>query len=116
MTAWTVFIPRWKPCSVNQLLSLHWAASSRKKAEDFKMVWGNTRQIPPATGKREVFTKIYITGKGRTPDPDNLAKSLNDALVKAKLLKDDSQTWARIHPIEFERGYRHGTEITLRDL
>jgi Holliday junction resolvase RusA-like endonuclease len=94
----------------------HWSNRGKLKNADFMQIWTATRSIPAATQKRLVDIKVYISGSGRSPDPDNLCKSLLDGLVKAKLLKDDSATWCYCNPPEIIRGIQKGTEIFLQDI
>ena len=59
---------------------------------------------------------VLVTAPGRLPDPDNLLKSLLDALVHAKLLVDDSAAWVELGEVRVERGGHRKTVVTLEDL
>lgn len=116
MTGYRILIPDWHPATVNKLLDGHWSKAGRLKKADFKIIWTYSRQIPPAVKKRIVNIKLHIAGAGRTADPDAYFKSVLDALVRCKLLRDDSATWCQLGDVEFERGYVKATEIELVDL
>ncbi len=49
------------------------------------------------------------------PDPDNVNKSLRDALVRCGLLVDDSAEWAECTEPEIEKG-KKATVITLETI
>lgn len=110
-------IPRWIPTSVNKLMSHHWASANRLKRADTQMigVYAAKASIPKAEGKRRVLTTITVN-RGRAPDPDNLQKSLNDALVKCGLLVDDSHIWLETKPVIIKRGKAKHTTIILEDM
>lgn len=113
-----ISIPHWRPATVNELLG-HWTKGHRLKKRDRYLVWGIARQerIPVATGKRMV--KTHVTYKpGGEFDPDNIMKSLLDALVQAGMLKDDSDNWCDWTKPTLEKGSSQvwGTRIILEDM
>lgn len=91
---------------------------ARLKRADRNLVAGYARMagIPWAMRRRQVDLMITLGPRQRGADPDAYWKSLNDALVKAHMLVDDSRQWVRLGPVEFERGPERSTMITLRDL
>ena len=52
----------------------------------------------------------------RAGDPDAYFTSLNDALVYARLLRDDNRQGVELLPIKYERAERKATRIELRDV
>jgi Holliday junction resolvase RusA-like endonuclease len=116
MSGYKVFIPSWRPKSLNSLF-VHWGKAARLKKADTQTVWAYCHQIPKATTKRLVRVKIYLTGRQKPYDQDNCWKSLMDALVKNGLLVDDSNKWVETLPVEFiKRAFSPGTEIYLQDI
>lgn len=116
MTAYKQFIPDWVPTSTNQLLG-HWGAAARKKKLDREMIWAHCAHIPKAEKKRTLRVRLYINGKGRSPDPDNIQKSLHDALKKNGLIVDDSDKWLlAMQPEIIRPALSKGTEIFLMDM
>lgn len=110
-------IPNWIPTSVNKLMANHWASANRLKRADTQMiaVYASKQGVSKANGKRRVQT-ILTVHKGRAPDPDNIQKSLNDALVKCGLLVDDSHVWLETMPVQIQRGKKKHTTIILEDI
>lgn len=111
-----VFIPRWHPAPLNQLLG-HWAAAAKKKKQDRKMVFSCFHGLPKATGKRQVSLHIVLKKGQRACDPDAYQKSTGDALVHAGMLTDDNRQGVEWLPIEFSRDPDNwGTRIILTDV
>ena len=112
----TVFIPCWHPTPLNVLMKGRWVAAKRKKW-DRQILWAHFRDKPQAMGKRSLKVTIVL-GKGqRACDPDAYFKSLNDGLVKAKMLVDDNRQNLVQLPIEFNRNWGDwGPIITLMDV
>lgn len=112
-----VNIPNWTPTSVNKLMSNHWASANRLKRADTQMIaaYAHKAGVKKAEGKRSVQT-ILTVHTGRAPDPDNIQKSLNDALVKCGLLVDDSHIWLETQPVKILRGKAKHTTIILEDM
>jgi Holliday junction resolvase RusA-like endonuclease len=117
MAATEIYIPRWHPVTVNQLLRGKWTAHRLKKA-DREMVWAYAQGHPKATGKRRVVLTIILKPGQRGADPDAFFKSLADALVQAGLLTDDNRQGVELAPVAYERGTATdwGTRIRLTDL
>ena len=111
-------IPHWRPASLNKMKG-HWAAHKLKK-RDRNMIWNYCQivdKIPPATGKRMIH--MHITTKDRRQvDPDNVMKSLLDALKQCGMLVDDSDKWCDWTKPTLEVGDKQtwGTKITLEDI
>lgn len=114
---WTLEIPGWAPCRLNQLLG-HWGTASRLKAKDRETIGTACKvyQVPPATGKRLVYLHLVFPKGMRAGDPDSYQKSVHDALVHAGALKNDSHLWCDFRPPTFSRGEEKRTFITLQDL
>jgi hypothetical protein len=116
-----LFIPRWRPATINQLLNLtHWARY-RLKGSDQRIVAGYAvkAKTPMADGKRRVSLTVVMGPRRRACDPDSLWKSLLDACVACGLLVDDSREWVELGPIEQRRaakGEQWGTWLELTDL
>lgn len=116
MTTYRVEIPGWRPASLNRLLKGHWGKAARRKARDRKVVAMAllAHGVRPATTPRRVGLVLRET-HGAWPDPDNVWKSLLDALVRNGALVDDSAKWCELTQPVFERGAR-STVIVLEDL
>lgn len=113
-------IPHWLPTSDNKLISSHWATANKLKKSDANIIYWTMREerIPTALKKRRVEVLIMCKPKGRMPDPTNFAKSLLDALVKCRLIIDDSQRWCEYVTPKIERGTAQvwGTKIQITDI
>lgn len=114
-----ITIGHWLPTSDNKLKS-HWAVSNRLKKADANTIWKHMLidRVPSALNKRRVEVLIMCKPIGRMPDPSNYAKSLLDALVKCRLIIDDSQRWCGYVTPVIERGTKQawGTSIILTDM
>ena len=110
-------IPKWHPTRLNQLLG-HWSKPHKRKKADRLIVWQSSlaSKIPKATGKRRLTLHIILKKWQRGADPDGYFKSLNDALVHAGLLKNDSKEWVELSPVIYSRGENWGSRIILEDL
>jgi Holliday junction resolvase RusA-like endonuclease len=115
---WKIEIPLWRPATVNDMTKRgnHWSRAARLKQRDLEMIacYSIVAKVPEATRKRRVGLEI-VQPIGRFPDPDNVWKSLLDALVLLGLLRDDSAKWCELAPPVFTRGPGR-TVITLTDL
>jgi hypothetical protein len=115
---WKIEIPLWRPATVNELMKRgnHWSRAARLKNLDLGMIACHLviANVPEATGNRRVGLEIVQPG-GRFPDPDNVWKSLLDALVLLGLLRDDSAKWCELAPPVFTRGPLR-TVITLTEM
>ena len=116
MASHVLTIDGWRPVSLNYLLKSHWAKRGRRKRRDRDMValHALSQCVPQATGRRRI--SVQVEGMGPLPDPDNLLKSLLDALIGCQLLVDDSGAWCELGTIEVVRGRADRTVITLEDL
>ena len=113
-----VTIPDWRPWPDNKLAGgVHWAVRRKRKADDADMVAAYVKQadIPHALDKRRVSLVVTLSGRQKKVDPLAYCKSLFDALVKCRMLIDDSQQFVEWGGIEFKRGERTATEIILED-
>lgn len=114
---WVVTIPGWHPTWTNKLIGCHRMKAHRLKQADAKriadeaVVAGVTR----ATGRRRVGVVVQFDRSGRRPDPDNVNKSLRDAIAAAGLVVDDSAKWAEFTEPVIQNG-KKATVITLEDI
>jgi hypothetical protein len=110
-------IPGWVPTPLNQLLG-HWRGRWGRKKADKAMVLVHAWKcrIPPADGRRRVSLLITLPPGQRRWDPDCFWKSCLDALVAARLLKDDSSKWCELGTIIQMRTGVLSTTIILEDL
>lgn len=111
-----VFIPRWRPIPLNDLMGRNWRKAARLKKEDFAMLAAYVRAIPAATGKRRVHLHITLTGQQKRVDPDSYSKSCLDGLVRCGRLVDDSDQWVEWVPPTYDRGGPEGTRVILEDV
>jgi hypothetical protein len=118
LKSWSVEIEKWHPTSVNKLLGRHHMSRHKIKQGDMQMigVYFYNAKVPKATGRRHVAMDIYKSGGGRAPDPDNLFKSVLDALVKLGYLLDDSSKYLTSSWPEIYRAKQKKTVITITDL
>jgi hypothetical protein len=114
--SWTTRIDDWIPWSDNQLNGAHWGKKNRMKKGTGEIVSLACFWIPSARGKRSVRVHIVLPPKKRAPDPTNLWKDLLDGLKRCGMLLDDSGKWCRAEPIEFSRGERLVTFITITEM
>ena len=119
MPVYSLTIPNWIPARLNQMKG-HWSRGAALKKIDREMIAGYALQardrIPQATSKRRVSLTITLANGERAGDPDAYFKSVNDALVHAGLLKNDSHLWVVLGDVVFERGAERATTIILQDL
>jgi Holliday junction resolvase RusA-like endonuclease len=113
-----LIIPNWHPAKITAWDGRHWRTKHRLKKADREMIgtYSMLAAIPPATGKRRVSLVITLAPRQRAGDPDAYFKSLNDALVHARLLIDDNRQHVELGTVEFCRGRARVTEIVLEDL
>lgn len=116
-STYTIRIPGWMPTPLNRLMAQHWAKAARLKKADAAILFTYADQyaIPRATGKRSVELLVVLPPRQRAPDPDALWKSLLDAAVHAGLLVNDSHHWVEAAPVQFARGDKLTTYLTLTD-
>lgn len=113
-----IYIPNWTPTPLNKLINVHWALAYKLKQSDMQMigVYAHRAKIPKAEGKRSLELIITL-GKGqRACDNDAYFKSLLDALVTLKLLKDDNRQWLELKPVKFDRAQEKAAMIILGDM
>ena len=112
-----LLIPRWHPATINELLrGVKTRIRLKKVDRNIICTYCFYHRIPVATGQRRVDLLITLGPRQKGADPDAFWKSLNDALVQAKLLVDDSRRWVQLGSVTFERGAERATTITLTDL
>lgn len=116
---YVIEIPYWHPAKINQLYSGHWAKRAKLKKADVEMVGAYVRVQHvswKAVSKRRVDLTITLKKGQRAGDPDAYWKSLLDALVACGALVDDNRQWCEVTPVQFIRGERMATKITLEDM
>jgi len=113
---YAIVISNWHPARLNELLNACKWKRLRIKKDDKELVAAYGRDVPKATGKRRVSIMLTLAPRQRAGDPDAYWKSLLDALVKAKLLLDDNRQHCELGTVEFERGKKRETRITLEDI
>ena len=118
---WRIEIPRWHPTDLNTLLNASIRKRARLKRLDREMVLAYTLlcRVPPANKRKRRVLMTYVRGRGQRgpfPDVDALWKSTLDALVAARALHDDSDVWAEILPVRFDRADVPATIIDLEDV
>lgn len=113
-----LYIADWHPARINQWDGKHWSVRARLKKADRHRIALHARLvgIPPATGKRRVTLRITLAKGQRGPDPDAFWKSVLDSLTHAGLLVDDNRQGVELMPVQFDRGTRKATTITLEDV
>jgi len=111
----TIRINDWMPTPLNRFTNQHWSKRKKAKDHDSETVALNCHEhgITPATRKLRVIVTVVLPKGKRACDPDAIQKSLGDALVKCGALKNDSHKWVEWAPVEFVRGERLTTFLTL---
>lgn len=111
-------IPDWRPTRDNELLNCHWRIKHKRKTDDAAMVmmYAIVANVMPATGKRRVSLEIVLKGRQKTTDEWAYHKSLMDALVKCRMLVDDSPQFVAWGGTTYSRGGEAGTTIILEDM
>jgi hypothetical protein len=116
-TVYRLVIPAWRPATVNELFkSVRARIGLKKRDRLFVTMYARAQGVPLAFGPRRVSLCLTLPAKGKAPDPDNLWKSLLDALTSASLLVDDDAGHCQLGPVTFSRGPALETAITLEDL
>jgi hypothetical protein len=113
---WEILIPDWHPTSLNKLNYVR--RKIRSKKEDRKTIHDyavTLCQVPPATGPRVVSAHVQARSMAHQLDPDNILKSLLDALVQVGLLLDDDARHCILGSITAGAGAERYTRITLED-
>lgn len=119
---WRIVIHNFHPVTLNELMKecktrrATFGRRSRLKRTDANIIAAFSLNFPKASGPRSVKIVITLEPGQRTPDGDAFFKSTHDALVKAKMLVNDSPAWCLGLPTEFVRGERKSTTIELIDL
>lgn len=118
MKQYVIEIDNWHPTSVNKLIGRNRFTASRLKQADTQMigVYAYRAKIPKAKMQRHVSMEIHVAGGGRSPDPDNMYKSVLDALVKTGYLVDDGPLWVALSMPDIIRSKVKKTIITLTDM
>ena len=114
-----MFVPGWLPKSLNKSIGVHWAVKAKSKKAERAIIQAavTVQKIKPAAGQRRIDLHLVLPPKQRTCDPDNLWKSVLDALVHAKVLVDDNARYREQGAVTFSRGNGglYGTFILITD-
>lgn len=119
MARYVLVIDKWWPATVNKMnRSVRTRIRLKKADRNLVCAYCLKNRIPVATGPRLVHLTVVRgkSQKGRDIDPDAPWKSLLDALVKAKMLIDDSRLYCRPGETFYERGEERGCRIELIDI
>lgn len=117
MATHTLYVPDWKPTSLNGLMaSVQAKIKAKKRDREMVTLYARMADIPKANCRRRVSVEIGYSGRARECDPDNLTKSLLDALVSCGLLLDDAAAFVLWAGVEQRRDETTWTRITLEDL
>jgi Holliday junction resolvase RusA-like endonuclease len=119
MATHTLHVEGWQPAKLNELMRVHWSSRRQLKETDYStvLVEACNQNVPKAEGRRRVSVRYTLGKFQRLPDVDDpFAKSLLDALVRALLLVDDSPKWCEYARVQYQRGPRKATTVTLEDL
>lgn len=114
-----IVIQNWRPWPDNKIAGgIHWAVRRKRKEQDANTVgaYALIYRVPPALDKRKVSLVVTLSGRQKPVDPLAYCKSLFDALVKCRMLIDDSQQFVEWGGIEFRKGKETATEIILEDV
>lgn len=115
--SYTVDIPSWHPATINQLLGGNRWRAHRLKKSDQGIIAHYCRTVPLAKIRRRVELTITLRYRQRAADADAYWKSLLDALVKAKMLVNDSHHWVELAPVKYVRGNDvWGSKLVLSDI
>lgn len=117
--SYTVRIDGFHPARLNELLTMHWAKAQRRKQADYQvlLVAMQNGKVPNATGPRSLHLTWVMGPRNKVkPDPDGLAKSLLDGLVRTGRLVDDNPAMLTFLPVTYQRAKEKGIVLTLTDL
>lgn len=117
----TIYVPKWRPTSLNKLMYATVGQRIRLKKHDTEMVgvFFHLSKVPKATSKRRVSLKITLGPRQKQYDDDNAWKSCLDGLVTCGALVDDSGAWCERGDLTwffYRKDYEPGTVIELEDL
>lgn len=111
-----IFIPNWRPASLNMLMTGKLKNRINLKKSDRQKIAQYCSDLPKQTHKRRISQHIVL-GKGmREYDYDNAWKSLLDGLVKCGALVDDRALYVESGALTYERGSQWGTTIIIEDI
>ena len=108
------------PPSINPYQHKHWAIRKRVKDEWVEMIWGYLKEQGHPKNCRHVHVSAYITFKNkRVRDASNYAstlyKFLDDALVTAGVIPDDTAQYISHDEPVLRVGDRAETVIEIRE-
>jgi len=114
-----VVVPNWRPATLDDIYARTIKRRIATKRNDRDLIayyFGpHGADVPKATTRRRVWMEIQRP-RGCFPDPDNLWKSLLDALAILDYLIDDAkEAYAKEEPI-YKRGPVFQTTIVLEDM
>lgn len=116
------FTVAWKLPGMNEYTranrsSAFTGASMKKQAEE--IIFYAIRQAKVQPVKRPVILAYEWTEPGGRRDADNIAagqKFVQDALVSAGVLPDDSMKWVKGFNHVFRDGLKHGVRVTIVEI
>ena len=117
-----IWIPGWHPTPKNKLIAgvNPFVAARMKKADQQTVdIAVKVSGVQPAAGKRRVDLHLSFPKGQRSCDKDAYWKSCLDALVKAKMLVNDSARWCEPGLVNYYKAHSDsdvwGTMILLED-
>lgn len=113
----TLHIYNYHPPTVNELMKC-WRKAGRLKKACVSIMWKSCleQKLVKASDKRMVSIIITTCKRGRKCDPDAYLKTTLDALVKCKMLVDDSSQWCDFSSTLITTGDKNQTTIILTDI
>ncbi len=111
-----IVIPLWRPASSNEFRTVGRKIKIKRSDRDMVCGYALLHGTPRAGGRRRVSLEITLGPRDRECDPDNLWKSLLDALKHAKMLIDDRRAYCECGDVSFGRGEQLSTKIILEDI
>lgn len=114
-----IWVPGWKPTSLNRLMYAKVSHRIKLKAYDSEMVGiaCHLANVPKAACKRRVSLEITLGPRWRQYDDDNAWKAVLDGLVSCKRLVDDNAVWMERGSVIWHprKSGACGTMIILQD-
>jgi hypothetical protein len=114
---WTLWLPRWHPPRLNQLLAgIRPRIRLKRECRDIILaaaIDAAREGCPPASERRRVDLEVIVKPGKRWADPDAYHKATLDALVHAAMLVDDSPEWCELGRVVYARSKDWGTKIVL---
>ena len=108
-----IWIPIWRPVTLNALLGckLRERMRLKKQDRDFVTCYFRASEIPKATGKRRVSLELFLARGQKERDPDSMWKVLADSLVKCGALVDHTNEYVEYGYVMHHRNHKTGPQI-----